>query len=258
MLGLVTRVVEAQISLSLDVMRKSAEFAGRIAGWALTEATRQFTPERPVTPPPVETRRPPATARPSKARSGSAARKADDAREATPAEPSDAHATASTAEVDGSTPEVDGAAERGPSEPVGSAPEPASPGPEHVSEKAASAEPEHVSEEPTVVYVSKDPSEDVSGGEDGDTVELEPEVGTSGRARTPHSALNNPVTEPDVTEWPDPYDKREDPRDPGEGMAFGGDADHVPSGAISTSEPHPSQDPEAEPWEGPKRDKVDQ
>jgi hypothetical protein len=65
---------------------------------------------------------------------------------------------------------------------------------------------------------------------------------------SPHHALNTPVGEPDETEWPDPYDKREDPR--GE--------DHPQTGSQSTSEPHPSQDPEAEPWEGPKRDKVDE
>ena len=64
----------------------------------------------------------------------------------------------------------------------------------------------------------------------------------------PHHALNNPVGEPDETEWPDPYEKRPDPR-------F--DEDHPPTGSRSTSEPHPSQDPEAEPWEGPKRDKLD-
>jgi hypothetical protein len=64
----------------------------------------------------------------------------------------------------------------------------------------------------------------------------------------PHDALNNPVDNPDETEWPDPYDKRPDPR-------F--DDDHPQTGSESTSEPHPSQDPEAEPWEGPKRDKLD-
>lgn len=85
----------------------------------------------------------------------------------------------------------------------------------------------------------------------------EPGNGT-GRARSPHSPLNNPVTEPDLTEWPDPYDQREDPRDPGENMVFGEDAGHTHTGSTSTSEPHPAQDPEAEPWEGPKRDKVDQ
>jgi hypothetical protein len=55
------------------------------------------------------------------------------------------------------------------------------------------------------------------------------------------------VGEPDPTEWPDPYEQRPDPRD----------EDHPPTGSTSTSEPHPAQDPEAEPWEGPKRDRVD-
>jgi hypothetical protein len=66
----------------------------------------------------------------------------------------------------------------------------------------------------------------------------------------PHHALNNPAEEPDPTEWPDPYDRRPDPRGPGE--------PDPQTGSGSTSEPHPSQDPEAEPWEGPKRDKVDE
>ncbi|MGH2780287.1 MAG: hypothetical protein ACRDL4_15720 [Thermoleophilaceae bacterium] len=63
----------------------------------------------------------------------------------------------------------------------------------------------------------------------------------------PHHSLSNPVGEPDETEWPDPYEQREDPRD----------EDHPATGSDSTSEPHPSQDPEAEPWEGPKRDRMD-
>jgi hypothetical protein len=82
-------------------------------------------------------------------------------------------------------------------------------------------------------------------------------MGTSVRARDPHSPLNNPITEADLTEWPDPYDHREDPLDPGEEMVFGDEAGHTQTGATSTSEPHPSQDPEAAQWEGPKRDKVD-
>ena len=71
----------------------------------------------------------------------------------------------------------------------------------------------------------------------------------------PHHALNTPVGEPDPTEWPDPYDRRPDPRDPG-GDPFG-EPEHTYPGYQSTSEPHPSQDPEAIAWEGPKRDKVD-
>ena len=79
------------------------------------------------------------------------------------------------------------------------------------------------------------------------------------RDRDPHHVLNNPATDPDPTEWPDPYDKRPDPRDPPDpdGQPFGEQA-HPATGATSTSEPHPNQDPEAEPWEGPKRDKVDE
>jgi len=72
-------------------------------------------------------------------------------------------------------------------------------------------------------------------------------AGDRSKDADPHHALNNPVGEPDETEWPDPYEQREDPRD----------EDHPPTGSTSTSEPHPSQDPEAEPWEGPKRDKID-
>lgn len=79
------------------------------------------------------------------------------------------------------------------------------------------------------------------------------------RDRDPHHSLNNPVGEPDPTEWPDPYDQRPDPRDPADGERDPSDEQPRPApGSISTSEPHPSQDPEAEPWEGPKRDKVDQ
>jgi hypothetical protein len=75
----------------------------------------------------------------------------------------------------------------------------------------------------------------------------------------PHHALNNPVGEPDPTEWPDPYEDRPDPRDPPDpdGEPFGEEPHAVP-GNTSTSEPHPSKDPEAIPWEGPKRDKLDE
>jgi hypothetical protein len=73
----------------------------------------------------------------------------------------------------------------------------------------------------------------------------------------PHHALSNPVDEgPDESEWPDPYDHREDPREPPPAGELA-DETHPTPGAGSTSAPHPSQDPEAEPWEGPKRDKVD-
>ena len=75
----------------------------------------------------------------------------------------------------------------------------------------------------------------------------EDEPGNRSGDPTPHSSLNNPVGEPDPTEWPDPYDTREDPR--GEG--------HPVPGSTSTSDPHPSQDPEAYGSEPPERDKLD-
>jgi hypothetical protein len=75
---------------------------------------------------------------------------------------------------------------------------------------------------------------------------------------TPYTALNNPVGEPDPTEYPDPYETREDPRDPPDpdGLPFG-EEPKPQTGTTSTSDPHPSQDPQAPNWEGPKRDKLD-
>jgi hypothetical protein len=74
------------------------------------------------------------------------------------------------------------------------------------------------------------------------------------RPRDPHHALNTPVTDPDPTEWPDPYDHREDPRnpDPSDPLPLG-DVPHTPTGSISTSEPHPDQDLEGRPQKGPTR-----
>lgn len=82
---------------------------------------------------------------------------------------------------------------------------------------------------------------------------------SSHEERDPHHELNNPVGEPDPTEWPDPYERRPDPRDPEDPdqMPFG-DEPHAPTGATSTSEPHPDQDPVAEErLEHIKRDKLD-
>src|SRR3954452_21069461 len=85
--------------------------------------------------------------------------------------------------------------------------------------------------------------------------------GDISRDREPHHVLNNPVSDPDPTEWPDPYDKREDPRAPPDpdGEILGEEA-HPPTNAASTSDPrHPQDDPEgADRWEAPKREKLDQ
>jgi hypothetical protein len=85
------------------------------------------------------------------------------------------------------------------------------------------------------------------------------EPGNISGDKEPHHALNNPVVDPDETEYPDPFDKREDPRDPvdPDGAPFG-EEPHVPTGAESTSEPPPSQDPEVgDRAEAPKREKLD-
>jgi hypothetical protein len=91
----------------------------------------------------------------------------------------------------------------------------------------------------------KDRAEETPGGE-------------GEQQREPHHELNNPARDPDPTEWPDPYEKRDDPLDPE-------DPDHEPfgeeprpgTGDTSTSQPHPSQDPEAVDPEGKERDKRD-
>jgi hypothetical protein len=74
----------------------------------------------------------------------------------------------------------------------------------------------------------------------------------------PHHALNNPVGEPDPTEYPDPYEQREDPRDPPDPdqQPFG-EEPHPATGSRSTSEPHPDEDPQAEPTQPPEGDKLD-
>jgi hypothetical protein len=85
-----------------------------------------------------------------------------------------------------------------------------------------------------------------------------PGPGATERDQPPHHALSNPVGEPDPTEWPDPFDRREDPRFPGDpdGLPFG-EEPHAPTGSISTSEPHPDQDIEAHAANPPERDRLD-
>jgi hypothetical protein len=60
--------------------------------------------------------------------------------------------------------------------------------------------------------------------------------------REPHHALNNPVAEPDPTEFPDPYERRQDPRDP--------ERDEDAPRAPSTSDPHPPDFDEVKPAKG--------
>ena len=83
--------------------------------------------------------------------------------------------------------------------------------------------------------------------------------GDRSRDPSPHHSLSTPVGEADPTEWPDPYERREDPRyppDPDE-EPFG-EEPHPAVGSESTSEPHPDADIEAPQTNPPQRDKLDE
>jgi hypothetical protein len=87
----------------------------------------------------------------------------------------------------------------------------------------------------------------------------EAEPGNMTGGKDPHHALNNPVDDPDLTEYPDPYETREDPRDPVDpDDAPFGDEPHPQTGAESTSEPPLEQDLEVEDGgRPPRREKLD-
>ena len=247
MLEQLMRVVEAQISLSVSVARSGAVFAGRVASWALTEVARQVLPER-------EDAAAPSAADEYPAESASTStwepEVVDGAQESEELE-----AVSVTEEEPAALSPSDEEREAARS----AADEETAPGgaTETETDLTQNDAPTVGGEEALPEPVGPSESKPPIGGEDGAVVEHEPGIGTSVRAPNPHSPLNNPIAEADLTEWPDPYDHREDPRDPGDEMVFGGEAGHTQTGATSTSEPHPSQDPEATHWEGPKRDKVD-
>lgn len=72
--------------------------------------------------------------------------------------------------------------------------------------------------------------------------------------RDPHHELNNPATDPQPDEWPDPYDRRPDPRAPYDE----GEEPRTPAfGAVSTSEPHHDRDIQAVPDEAEERRRLD-
>ncbi len=147
------------------------------------------------------------------------------------------------------------------SPPPSPGPEPEQPSPEPESAaaraRATPPEPEQPSPEPESTQPEPEPPPAPEPAEDPERERRMALRDLPARAeeRSPHHELSNPVTDdPDPTEWPDPYDQREDPRDPGaDGPVLPGEAPHPPTGSQSTSEPHPSQDPEAERWNGPKR-----
>jgi hypothetical protein len=82
--------------------------------------------------------------------------------------------------------------------------------------------------------------------------------GDISRQPSPYSVLNNPATDPDPTAWPDPYDRREDPRAPADEMVFPGDGrSHTPVGATSDSQPPAADDIQALNTDAPDRDNLD-
>ncbi|HVW45487.1 MAG TPA: hypothetical protein VHA76_00420 [Solirubrobacterales bacterium] len=86
------------------------------------------------------------------------------------------------------------------------------------------------------------------------------EPGNRSHDKGPHEALNNPVGDPDETEYPDPYETRPDPRDPVDPDAAPfGEEPHPATGAESTSEPPLESDP-TNPGGGrpPRRKKLDE
>lgn len=272
----VIRVLELPVSLSVGVLRESASLAGRVVGRLLVGGG----PSEPPAPPPT-----PEPAKPRAARTGHAPARERGSARAKPSRPAASRARKRPAAKHDNGAERTEAPTPGPTDvprppdlseapPAPKAtkseapakPAPAeesqtetatSPGPPESPPLASAPQPPATRTSETTATATTEPTA-ADGPKPVGEVEHEPGVGTSVRAPDPHSALNTPIGEPDPTEWPDPYDRREDPRDvpAGEEMTFGEEA-HPPTGATSTSEPHPNQDPEAEPWEGPKRDRVD-
>lgn len=283
----VVRVFEMPVSISLGVARKGASLAGRVVSRVLIGGRASEPP-----PPPAGSA---SASRPQPVRASATGEKAE-TRRPKPRRPAPAKSPrARQAHRRGPTATEAARPSERPPAPAAERAAPAAeraerpPAPEAAREPAETTSPERPASEPVATEPRGDEAPRVAaeprgdgvhtglpeggkpggGDEAGRTVpgeaeaetevEHEPGQGSSVRAPSPHSPLNTPVGEPDPTEWPDPYDHREDPRDvPDDEGVFGGDGGHPPTGATSTSEPHPAQDPEAEPWEGPKRDRVDQ
>jgi hypothetical protein len=64
---------------------------------------------------------------------------------------------------------------------------------------------------------------------------------TDPKSDEPHHALANPASSPDETEFPDPYERRPDPKRPRADTLGDGEDEEPSPRAPSTSEPHPPQ-----------------
>src|SRR5947207_14077663 len=73
--------------------------------------------------------------------------------------------------------------------------------------------------------------------------------------RDAHHALNNPVGEPDPTEWPDPYERRPDPRFPPSAEA--GASPHTAAAGDERQRAASRPRPRAHATNAPDRDRLD-
>lgn len=136
-------------------------------------------------------------------------------------------------------------------------PKPAKPKAEKPKSPSA-AKPKSAKPKPPKPKAAPEPKAETTGTDAPPKPDAEP--GNRSHDKGPHQALNNPVGEPDETEYPDPYETRSDPRDPADpdGAPFG-EEPHPATGSESTSEPPVENDLEhPEGGRPPRRDNLDQ
>jgi hypothetical protein len=100
-------------------------------------------------------------------------------------------------------------------------------------------------------------AKEIQHGDDRAAAERDVAERHADRDREPHHDLNHPAEGADPTEYPDPYDRRPDPRDPAAVDTPASRADPKtrersddPPRAPSTSEPHPPRNVETARREG--------
>ena len=87
---------------------------------------------------------------------------------------------------------------------------------------------------------------------------IDKDPGDISRQPSAYSVLNAPADDPDRTAWPDPYDRREEPRGRADDMVFQSDGSgHTPLRATSDSEPPAADDIQAIDTNAPDRDNLD-
>ena len=99
-----------------------------------------------------------------------------------------------------------------------------------------------------------DPAHSVRGDRATQEADVEARAKTG---RDPHHELNNPVRDPDPTEFPDPYEKRPDPRDPAAVDTPAMPADPEAGDDAAPRDPSTSDPPPPRSHERLRRDGVD-